>query len=234
MAKRDAVKTADAELKILEEECLKIIKSIHDSLSDTPVEHQPTIRFMGIPILYSAWERFFRMGNAICIRALQNMSVANTGLFSPHVRALLLLRENKYKSFADKIKNGENTHNLLSNTLALLDKWHSAPLNSKVEAYDLVITNSNIDPSVVKINAKALGLDQLKNFKKLNLSRLSDLVGQRNGIGHGNSITPVGEKSFVELSDYTKTLIKYYSKLLTSWLNCLKTGKERKVLKIIM
>lgn len=117
--------------------------------------------------------------------------------------------------FKKKITKGG--FNLSSQVLSQLDDWHERPLFAK-DLSSLVITYSNVNDVVVSTNAEAIGLAELTSFSKLDLSRLGELVGIRNSIGHGGVLDPPGKRNLDELIDYTESLIQQYSELVIEWI----------------
>jgi hypothetical protein len=65
----------------------------------------------------------------------------------------------------------------------------------------------------------AIGISEFPQFKSLKLNRLNDLVGRRNGIGHGAVITPPSNDTFNELFKYTENLVEQYCKVFLEWIH---------------
>jgi len=80
------------------------------------------------------------------------------------------------------------------------------------------MTFSNVNQDVVEINASAIGIAEFPPFKEIKFGRLHDLVGRRNEIGHGAIINAPPNENFVELWDFTESLIISYCDAFTSWM----------------
>jgi hypothetical protein len=106
----------------------------------------------------------------------------------------------------------------LSEFLGSLDGWHSSPLDQSVDADSLVMTFSNVNPEVVAVNAKALGMASFPDFVAIKFGRLNSLFGLRNNIGHGGTIAPPPNNEFADLWKFTEELIETYSETFKSWL----------------
>jgi len=119
--------------------------------------------------------------------------------------------------FKKKISKG--AFNLSVEVLAKLDDWHQKPLDHKAGCEDLVLTYSNVNDSVVTTNAEAIGLTGLATYKALDLTKLGMLVGIRNGIGHGASLSAPGPRELGELFDYTEALIAQYVDVTLEWID---------------
>jgi hypothetical protein len=91
-------------------------------------------------------------------------------------------------------------------------------LDQTINTDDLVMTFSNVNPDVVDLNARAIGIADFPKFKSLKLGRLHDLVGQRNDIGHGAIIEPPANGTFISLLEFTENLVKDYCDVFISWM----------------
>ncbi|MCY1549672.1 hypothetical protein D9M68_858530 [compost metagenome] len=102
--------------------------------------------------------------------------------------------------------------------MSKLDDWHECPLQSKGDLKDLVITYSNVNDSVLTVNAEAIGLNEMPSYGDLDLSKLGALVGIRNSIGHGAMLNPPGVRELDELVVYTESLIRQYADVVLEWI----------------
>ena len=93
-----------------------------------------------------------------------------------------------------------------------------AGLDIAINTDDLVMTFSNVNPDVVELNARSIGLDDFERFRDLRLGRLHDLVGQRNDIGHGAIIDPPANDTFKDLLQFTEKLIEDYCAVFIEWI----------------
>jgi len=217
------------EIDLVKRECLRLLsdlRSFHPVVP--PASYPETYRLLVIPILYAAWERCFTFCNAIAWRRLREECPAASTL-SSHERAAWLMQAGFYQGYTKKLLNtssvGEDETKLkksqfptLSEFLGSLDGWHASPLDQTVDAESLVMTFSNVNPDVVKVNAEALGMTTFPAFVAIGFGRLHNLVLLRNNIGHGGTIAPPANGEFIDLWDFTEKLIEDYSETFKSWL----------------
>ena len=221
---------------VRESECFTTIARIRELLA-SDVVHPETLRLMTVPILYSVWERAFSNWTTICLKVVQDNYLKAIDC-PPKTRAYWLRKADFFKSFVNSVRDvmeleredsvfqqtagfkkkiTKGGFNLSSQVLSQLDCWHEKPLFAK-DLSSLVITYSNVNDAVVLTNAEAIGLTELASFSKLDLSRLGELVGIRNGIGHGGVLEPPGKRNLDELIDYVERLIQQYSELVVEWI----------------
>lgn len=219
-------------------ECLSTIRSIRALLAATNVEEE-MIRLMSVPMLYSVWERAFSNWTAISLRVLREV-YSTAAACPPQSRAFWLRKASFFKSFVDAVRDvveleredsifQQNTgfskkitkgaFVLSSQVLAKLDEWHSKPLALQGDMSELVITYSNVNENVLTLNADAIGLNSTVAYQTLDKSRLGQLVGIRNGIGHGASLQAPGVRELNELIDYTEMLVNQYAEVTIEWIN---------------
>ncbi len=231
-------------ISVREEECFLTITNIKTIL-ETEIHQKDTLRLMSIPILYSVWERAFSIWTAICLRVIQKNYLKAIDC-PPQTRVYWLRKADFFKSFISSIRDileleredsafqqtsgfkkkiTKGAFNLSSQVLLELDKWHEQPLSDK-DISALVITFSNVNDAVVRTNAEAIGLTKLHSFSKLDLSKLGELVGVRNGIGHGGTLAPPGKRNLDELIIYTENLIKQYSEVVIEWILLHSDGQQ--------
>lgn len=235
MRPNDAESLRSEIASVRDNECVATIAKIRELLASEVVQPE-TLRLMSVPILYSVWERAFSNWTAICLRVVQDNYLRAIDC-PAKTRAYWLRKADFFKSFVDSIRDvleleredsafqqstgfkkriTKGGFSLSSQVLSQLDDWHEKPLSAK-DLSSLVITYSNVNDSVVTTNAEAIGLSRLPSFSKLDLSRLSELVGIRNGIGHGASLVPPGRRNLDELIDYTENLIRQYADVSIEW-----------------
>ncbi|WP_460104205.1 hypothetical protein [Pseudomonas sp. S2_D10] len=223
---------------VRDSECLPIIQNVR-AIINADVINADTIRLMAVPMLYSVWERCFSVWTSICLRSIrENTSRAMD--CPPEIRAFWLRKADFFKSFVDVIRDvmeleredsifqqtsgltkkiSKGGFHLSSKVLGSLDSWHTQPFSNKQDVKELVLTYSNVNDAVVTVNAEALGLSRMSSYSDLDLSKLGGLVGMRNAIGHGASLTPPGSRELLELLDYTESLIKQYANVVIEWLS---------------
>jgi hypothetical protein len=217
-----------AEIETNRSECLALLgrmRAFHVPAEGEPFD--PTFRLIATPMLYSAWERCFSLCHEVALRLMRD-SVANPMELTSTTRAVWLMHSPFYQSMIDKLKNHafgaadekpkKGHFASLCEFLAELDTWSGKAIDQNIATEDLVMTISNVNPDVVAINARAIGLDQTAPFNALKLGKLHDLVGRRNGIGHGGVIEPPSNADFKELWAFTESLINEYSAAVSSWM----------------
>lgn len=222
---------------VRDQECLATIASVRNLLLSNVAEPE-TLRLMSVPILYSMWERAFSGWTAICLRVVQE-NYPRAIDCPARTRAYWLRKADFFKSFVDSVRDvmeleredsvfqqasgfkkkiTKGGFNLSSEVLLQLDEWHKRPLNAKVDMTNLVVTYSNVNDVVVTTNAEAIGLTALHSFAALDLSKLGELVGIRNGIGHGAILAAPGKRQLDDLITYTESLIVQYSEIVLEWI----------------
>jgi hypothetical protein len=198
--------------------------------------HYPdTFRLIATPMLYSVWERCFTLCHAIALRLIRDVtSTAST--LSPQQRAIWLLKSSCYDRLVDRLRRPDRPRDgaalahvrartqkgefsITCEFLSDFDKWLLNGLDEGINTDDLVMTFSNVNPDVVKLNGRAIGISDFEKFEQLQLGRLHDLVGQRNGIGHGAIIEPPKNDTFKDLLEFTEKLIEDYCSIFIEWIN---------------
>lgn len=223
---------------VRDRECLDAIAKIRTLLQSVAVEPE-MLRLMTVPMLYSVWERAFSSWTAICLKVIQECS-ASAKDCPPLARAYWLRKADFFRSFVDSMRDvmeldkedsiagqagnirrttKKGTFNLSGKILTELDRWHEMPLKASHDHKDLVITYANVNESVVKTNAEAIGLHELASYSSLDLSELSKLVGMRNDIGHGGVLAAPGPRAVLDLLDYTERLLRQYAEVAIEWIS---------------
>ncbi len=220
---------ADAlqQIGITKGECIGLLDRLKSfSPPDKHNRYPDTFRLIATPMLYSIWERCFTLCHAIGLRLIRDMTEKVNDL-DPTQRSVWLLQTEFYKSmisrlrdgFAADIKKAKKGHfGLLCEFLPRLDEWQLDELDHSISTDTLVMTFSNVNPDVVEINALAIGISEFPAFRNLKLGRLHDLVGQRNGIGHGAVIDPPSNDIFLNLLTFTEDLVRDYCTVFSEWI----------------
>jgi hypothetical protein len=219
-----------AEIDSVRRECLGLLDDLRQFHPPDPVKgtFPDTYRLLVTPMLYSAWERCFTICNAVVWRRLRDESVAAHSLTSAE-RAAWLMKTSFYQAFTQKLLNAANPGEdgiklkkshlpILQEFIGDLDHWLAAPLDPNVDTDGLVMTFSNVNADVVKINADVLGISSFPAFKVIKFGRLHDLVGRRNEIGHGGILSPPPSDQFNSLWEFTESLIQDYCEAFKCWL----------------
>ncbi|WP_156403512.1 MAE_28990/MAE_18760 family HEPN-like nuclease [Achromobacter sp. Root170] len=181
---------------------------------------------MAIPVIYSAWEAYFKMTMSICLKRLHSQSRKANRCDASYV-ALWLQKEGFVTGFLQNLLNAMNPGTDISKKLnmgkfkALADFsrdmaiWHSKPVPAQ-RFEDLVMTHSNINRAVVEANAEIIGLD----LNSLNFGRLDELLSRRNDISHGGLVALPQEATVQALFGYVKNLISDFHCAVLRWLSC--------------
>ncbi|MFK9921711.1 MAE_28990/MAE_18760 family HEPN-like nuclease [Klebsiella pneumoniae] len=214
---------------------LDSIKSINDFMARSgDREKEDMFRIISVPMIYSSWEGFFTETMSVCLNTLK-LSDREAFRYSAEIRALWLQREPFYSRYVDMIKNIYDTdshrsivHNgaqikkkvtkgafkLTSDVIQHIDTFNKSTL-SDCDVSELVMTFSNVNEIVVKINFDAIGLD----YSSLDLSQLGEVVGLRNSLGHGEFKSSVNPRKFNSIIAYVESLINDLNQCAIEWLD---------------
>lgn len=180
---------------------------------------------MAIPMLYSAWEGYFKLSISICLRRICILN-QQAGKYSREYVTLWLQRERFVTSFYRTLLNSVDLSvkqrpispgrfAALTEFHGELHQWFKKPVNSLANFDELVMTYSNVNGEVVGINAQVVGLD----VSGVNLSKLNELVGRRNQISHGGLLNFVEEADAEGLMIYTHDLLNEFHGAIETWLS---------------
>lgn len=220
---------AVAEIEHVKRECLNLFRELRNFYPvATGTPYPEPYRLLVLPLLYSVWERCFTLCHSISLRLLRD-SHRTAQAMNVSERAIWLIRAPFYQSLVTKLMNqtpGDRDQKpkrshfpALCEFLEDLDGWHSNAIDTSVDTESLVITFSNVNPEVVELNAKAIGIWDSPPIKSIKFGRLNDLVGRRNQIGHGAVIAAPPNSEFVELWDYAESLVGLYCDAFISWIS---------------
>lgn len=218
---------ADAlqQIDITKGECIGLLDRLK-TFSDEHNKYPDTFRLTATPMLYSIWERCFTLCHAIALRLIRDMTEKANDL-DPIQRSVWLVQTDFCKSMMSRTRDGfasdtkkitKGVFSLLCEFLPRLDEWQLDELDHSIPTDTLVMTFSNVNPDVVEINALAIGIAEFPQFRNLKLGRLHDLVGQRNGIGHGAVINPPSNDVFLDLLAFTENLVRDYCTVFSEWI----------------
>lgn len=211
-----AIKQIDA----VENECNQMLQDIQALCPADSAGNRPDIfRLMAVPMIYSAWERAFRITTAVAIR-FSVESVPTAGQLAPEQRALVLQKEPFFQSFMEKSKSSKGVRGprksefeALSEFLAKFEKWAQSKTGTGIDPEEYVMTFSNVDHLVLRLHERVLGVGptiEKTSGQPLDLAPLGELLNRRNDISHGGSIQPPGERNLNSLFIFTETLITSY------------------------
>lgn len=186
--------------------------------------------------------RFFTETMSVCLNSLK-LSDREAFHYSAEIRALWLQREPFFNKYIDMIKNiydvdshrsisqsgqqlkkrvTKGTFKLTSEVIKHIDGFNNSTL-SDCDVSELVMTFSNVNEMVVKVNFEAINLD----YSNLDLSQLGEVVGLRNSLGHGEFKSKIKPRKFDSIIQYVETLINELSNSAEKWLDDLEDDITR-------
>lgn len=178
---------------------------------------------MAIPLIYAAWEGYFRIVCAVCLRR-KYITGKKAKKYPTSFSGLWLQKEGFVQSYLQKLVNSmqlgrphrpsAGQYAALCSLSTDLSVWLDAPMVVAPSFGDLVMTFSNVNREVVKLNADAIGLD----ITGINFGRLDELLGRRNEIAHGGLLTFPSDLDVDELLVYTGALINSFDSAVAGWL----------------
>lgn len=180
---------------------------------------------LAIPILYSAWEGYFRLTCSICLRRLCHQG-KRVREFDHKYTTLWLQREEFVEAFLRNLFNSMTPGRVSKksnpgrfNALATFSKdtseWLDQPINHSENFDDLVMTYSNVSPDVAKLNCEIIGID----ITSVDFSKLNEILQRRNNIAHGGLIDYPHEATLVELIKYARDLLRKFDSCVKSWVS---------------
>jgi hypothetical protein len=232
-----SVSVAIQQIERVKADCEGVLGKIKAFSPPDEKGHYPdTFRLIATPMLYSVWERCFTLCHAIALRLMRDVTSTASNL-STQQRAIWLLKSSFYNSLVDRLRNPgrprdddalgqirtrtkRGEFSLMCEFLLAFDNWLLNGLDQAINTDDLVMTFSNVNPDVVALNARAIGISDFTKFEQLQLrlGRLHDLVGQRNDIGHGAIIDPPANDNFKDLLQFTEKLVEDYCTIFIEWI----------------
>lgn len=197
------------------------------SITENATEKSGTLYLMAIPLIYAAWEGYFRLACALCLKRKCYIG-RKAKSYHDQYSVLWLQKEAFYVSFMQKLLNSMTTsaenkpkklkpskYNNLIEFTAGMKNWLETPINHLEDFDELVMTYSNVNKEVVTINCTVIGMTPTN----IDLTRIDELVGRRNDIAHGGLVNYPSERQAQELINYTKSLLGTFHQEALSWLN---------------
>lgn len=179
---------------------------------------------MAIPVIYAAWEGYFRLACSICLKR-QCYVGRKAKVYDKKYAALWLQREGFFDSFlkklVDSMQLGRPTRRISSGKYTAtvefsgnMNEWFNKPISHLSNFDDLVMTYSNVNKDVATLNGEIIGL----NLDNVDFSRLNELLNRRNDIAHGGLVDYPREDTVEGLLDYTSDLIDSFHQSVEAWL----------------
>jgi hypothetical protein len=202
-----------------------ILKNIETHAISKNEDNDEFLYLMSIPVIYAAWEGFFRISCSICLRRkfFQGKKIKS---YDAQYAALWLQKQSFLNSFLDKLFSSMNLgnppkkstagryHALVGFTGSIV-QWLDEPANHLQNFDDLVMTHSNVNKDVALINSEIIGLD----ISQVNFGRLNDLLGRRNDIAHGGLIDYPSKQVVEDLIRYADCLLDEFNSSVKAWLS---------------
>jgi hypothetical protein len=205
----------------------------HINMLNEVLEHSVTknsnrdrfLYLMAVPVIYAAWEGFFRISCSICLRRKCQLG-KKSKTYEYDYSTLWLQKEPFVSSFLNALVNGmqlgraqkkitQGQFSAMSKFSQNLAEWHDKPLNHATDFDKLVMTHSNVNKSVTELNALIIGID----ITAVDFSRIDELLNRRNEIAHGGIVNYPTENVVKELVEYTLDLITSFHRCVDVWLN---------------
>lgn len=217
--------SAKKEAKQAFERHVKILDDVKSRCIDSNTENDGFMYLMSVPIIYAAWEGYFKISCAICLRRYcrQGQKIKS---YTDIYAALWLQKEGFLVSFLQKLlntmtigtpvtKRGAGKFDILTDFTRSMKSWLDQPVDHLIDFDSLVMTHSNVNKSVAELNSKVIGLD----VSTINFGRLDNLLEQRNSIAHGGLITYPTKTNIEEILLYTQNLIGDFHAAVITWLD---------------
>lgn len=223
------------ELDFLKADCNTLITEMYAICTpDQNGDYPAAFRMVATPFLYAVWERCFSTSFGIMAKFIRETH-QYPAIMSANQAALWLQKEPFLQSFIDRIRQrppesekeiarrtlNQGAYKTLVSFMTSMVTWYSERNHSGTDDGELVMTFSNINAAVLDLNAEAIGLSEIQEFKdfRKKVGRLDDLVGRRNDIAHGTLARPPGSREFTELGELVKNiLINEYCEVVQTWI----------------
>ncbi|MFM0077143.1 MAE_28990/MAE_18760 family HEPN-like nuclease [Paraburkholderia sediminicola] len=179
---------------------------------------------MAVPVIYAAWEGYFRLTCAICLRRQCHVG-QKAKRYSGKYAALWLQKEGFFDSFLQGLFNAMQFGRVskrvnagkflaVSEFSGKMKEWFDTPISHLSNFDELVMTYSNVNKEVATLNCDIIGLD----VTNVDFSKLNELLNRRNEIAHGGLLDYPRENTISDLLDYTSSLIDSFHASVETWL----------------
>ncbi len=204
---------------------LKILDDITDRCVTSNNNNDGFLYLMAIPIIYAAWEGYFKVTCSICLRRHCRPG-QKVSTYPDVYAALWLQKEGFLASFLQKLlntmtlgkqpkKQGSGKFDVLTTFTGEMKNWLGRPVDHLIDFDSLVMTHSNVNKAIAELNAKVIGLD----VGNVPLGRLDNLLEQRNSIAHGGLISYPTRGNIEDTLEYTRELITKFHNSVVHWLD---------------
>lgn len=224
MSRHLAKRAALSELQGAIDRHLEIIQRTRHHCFTSNTTKDKFLYTMAIPMLYSAWEGYFRISVSICLRRLC-MRNRNAGSYPKEYITLWLQRETFLSSFYKALLNSIDLNvnqkpinkarfNALTDFQASVRNWLNRPVNTSTNFDKLVMTYANVNGEIAQLNADVIGLD----VSSVDFSPLNELLARRNDISHGGLINLIDESDANRIATYAENLLNQFGSATKIWL----------------
>lgn len=221
LQKRDATKEIHAALQ----RHLKLLEGLEKWCITENSTKEPFFYLLAIPILYSAWEGYFRLTCSICLRRLCHQG-RRVRKFDYKYTTLWLQREGFVEAFLKNLFNSmtpgraikkanAGRFNALATFSEKTSQWLDRPIKHTENFDDLVMTYSNVNPEVAKLNCDIIGID----VTTVDFSKLNEILERRNNIAHGGLINYPNEDTLISLINYARSLLTQFDSCVNLWVS---------------
>lgn len=180
---------------------------------------------MAIPIIYSAWEGYFKIVFSVCFKRkcdLQRRVSSYPEMFA----VLWLQKQGFFQSYLKKMFSAmqmgqENMPKTGAQYRALAEfargfsEWSRGPVDHTIKFDSLVMTYSNVNLEVLKLNSEVIGL----NLAGVRTGALDELVGRRNEVAHGGLLVYPTNIEVDELLGYAEALMNSLHAAVSRWMD---------------
>lgn len=217
MARAEARSALDRHVNMLEE-------TRKHSLSNNAAGDQ-FLYLMAIPIIYSAWEGYFKIIFSVCFKRKCDLQRKVSSY--PEIFAVLWLqKQGFFQSYLKKLfaamQMGQETvpktgaqYRALADFARGFSAWSRAPVDHTIQFDSLVMTYSNVNLEVLKLNAEVIGL----NLAGVRTGGLDELVGRRNDVAHGGLVVYPTNIEVDELISYAESLMRTLDIAVSGWMD---------------
>lgn len=180
---------------------------------------------MAIPIIYSAWEGYFKIVFSVCFKRKCNLH-RKASSYPEIFSVLWLQKQGFFQSYLSKMfaamqlgqerlpKTGAQ-YRALAEFSKGFSAWIRGPVDHTVKFDSLVMTYSNVNLEVLKLNSEVIGL----NLTGVRTGSLDELVGRRNDVAHGGLLVYPTNFEVDQLISYTEELMKSLDGAVSKWMD---------------
>lgn len=215
---------ARAELRGAKDAHLELLSEIRKRAIDDNPNRDKYLHLMAVPVVYAIWEGYFKAAMGVCFKRVHSPN-QRPRVLDHRFSTLWLQKESFVSTFLQQLLNAMNPgasddgkpkpgkFNALAQFSQSISSWLSNPM--PVRSFtDLVMTFSNVNERVVKVNADVIDLD----ISSVDFSHLNQLLSLRNDLSHGGLVQLPDNAVVVRLLAYTKTLIEEFDAAVVAWL----------------